>query len=136
RNPKTREIEREPFDIDPDLTMNEFLGKDLIGHSDCAIVVYSLPAAHYNEAQWCADQKKPTLAVAFARGLTVTDMNDAEVENCPKLVVSHPRLYSSCTAQPPWTGWHCTQSAPCPFKKQGIAISQLEIFITNRPLMQ
>ena len=136
KDPKTQEIRREPFDIDPEMTMNEFLSNQLIDKSDRAIIVYSVPAAHYNEAEWCVRQGKPTLGIAFTRGITVTDMNDEEIPNCHKLLVGQQQFFSTCTATPPWTGWHCTQSAPCPFKKQGIAINQLEYFITNRPRMQ
>lgn len=127
-------IQREPFEINSNTPMIEFLQKSLIAKSDKTIIIYSVSAGHYNEAQWCVDQKKPTLGIAFVRGIKVTGVAEEEIENCIKLYVSKDN-YSACSAISPWTGWDCNKSKPCPFKKQGISLNQLEYFITNYDFM-
>ncbi len=134
-DPTTGEIRREPFGPDPDVPMIETLEKQLIEGADVAIVVYSVSAGHYNEAHWCASHLKRTLGIAFVRGIRVTGIDEEPKENCVKLFVSPDEAYSACSAIAPWTAWYCIETKPCPFKKQGISLNQVEYFITNSEFM-
>lgn len=127
-------IHREPFEIDINTPMIEFLQRNLIAKSDMVIIIYSVSAGHYNEAHWCSEQKKPTLGIALVRGIRVTGIGEEEIDNCIKLHVSADS-YSACSAISPWTAWSCINSEPCPFKKQGISLNQIEYFITNNKFM-
>jgi len=128
-------IIRTPFIPAPGETMIHFLRDTVIGKSQKAIIVYSVPAGHYNEVHWCAEMKKPTLAIAFVRDII---QSSAVGTYCSELLVSSNKNYSAYGGgirKPYWTGWDCIRSEPCPFKKQGIAINQLEYFHQNNSFM-
>lgn len=124
-------IGRYPYRPDEFFPMNAEL-EDLITLCKKAIVIYSVPAGHYNEAHWCAHKRKPTLGLALVRGIRVTDVDEKAVPNCKNLHVSPKGLYSQCCPPGRWTGWRCIRSATCPFKKQGISLNQLDYYVTRR----
>jgi hypothetical protein len=131
-----RRVIRVVFHPAPGETMIHFLKDTVIGMSDAAIVIYSVPAGHYNEVHWCAELKKETLGIAFVRD--VEEKNYKTGRSCSELSVSHDKTFSVCKGgimKPAWTGWDCVRSDPCPFKKQGISINQLEYFHQNHSFM-
>jgi hypothetical protein len=135
KDPQTGEIQKAAYGHHVDTPMNEVL-EGLIEVSDVAIVLYSVPAGHYNEAHWCAEKGKLTLGLAFTRGVRVNDSAEGYIENCEKLHVPVDEKHSECVAATPWTAWRCVDSGPCPFKKQSISLNQIEYFITNHDHMK
>lgn len=114
---------REPnYPENPKQTMNDFLKYNVINDCSKAIIVYSVPAAHYNEAEWCEKFRKETLGIAFVRNLYDNNF-------CPDCVVDHKYEYAYCCSED--TGWECISKPDCPFKKQEIAKSQLEYYTTE-----
>lgn len=110
-----------------DKDMNTFLQEDVIGISYRAIIIYSVPAAHYNEAEWCDKESKKrdfkTFGICFVRDI----LKDNYCKSC---VVNELLGYSYCQGE--GNAWDCINKPDCPFKGQGIAKNQIEYFLNNR----
>jgi len=116
--------------------MNDFLRNRVIAQSVKAVIAFSTPAAHYNEVQWCAELRKPTLGIAFVRDVAEASQD----EHCSKLLVLQrpsAKTHSACGGgiASKWTGWRCIKAKPCPFKAQNIAKNILEYFQHNSSFM-
>lgn len=107
---------------DPNQTMTDFLQKYVIKPCPKAIILFSVPAAHYNEVEWCSKLKIDTLGIAFVREIYKEEM-------CPDCVVNHQLDYSYCIGEE--HAWTCISKPNCPFKKQEIAKNILEYFSSN-----
>jgi len=133
---QTARVVRSIFRPAPGETMIHFLKDTVIAKSEKAIVTYSVPAGHYNEVHWCTELHKPTLGIAFVRDVEGKSIKGAY---CSQLLISLLKTYAACGGGvkiPSWTGWNCIEAEePCPFKKQGIAINQLEYFHQNSSFM-
>lgn len=119
-------------DIDQQKTMNDFLKENVIGEAKKAIIVYSVPAAHYNEAEWCNQkcEKDPTftaLGICFARDISKDTY-------CKSLTINNDLNYAYCEGI--GTAWECIDKPDCPFKNQGIAKNQIEYFLNNKNKMK
>jgi hypothetical protein len=112
------------------IDMNTFLKEKVIDICDRAIIIYSLPAAHYNEADWCKDKaiesNFKTLGIAFVRKI-----NDDNY--CKDCLVDYNLDVSYCKGES--TAWDCINKSDCPFKNQGIAKNQLEYFLKYKDNM-
>ncbi len=112
------------------IDMNTFLKNKVIDICDKAIIIYSLPAAHYNEADWCKDKAIEsdfkTLGIAFVR--KIDDDN-----YCKDCLVDYKLDVSYCKGES--TAWDCINKPDCPFKNQGIAKNQLEYFLRYKDNM-
>lgn len=104
------------------MSMNDFLLKKVIKICDLAIIIYSVPAAHYNEAEWCDKNKIRTLGIAFVRN----PRNEGDCEDC---VIQNEMGLSFCIGE--GNAWTCISRDKCPFKDQGIAKNQIEYFLDN-----
>ena len=135
KDKRSGKVERVVFRPAPGESMIDFLKNTLIKKSDMAIIVFSVAAGHYNETHWCCEQGKKTLGITFVRSTKVLGLFDRPRYNCDHLNVSKKQDFGFCNADYPWTGWDCIKSRPCPFKKQGISINQLEYFMTNHNYM-
>jgi hypothetical protein len=114
----------------PDISLNDFLKKSVIGISKKAIIIYTVPAAHYNEADWCMQEnirrmKKDdileTLGIAFVRKITGN--------YCPDYAVNINMEYGYCNGIS--NAWFCIEQGNCPFINQEIAKSQIEYFTSE-----
>lgn len=141
------QVTRKPTNPGKGVPMMDVLKNDIIRTSDLAIIIYSVPAAHYNEAHWCYEMQKTTLGIAFVRDVEERGPSPTvgtPGKNCSQLIADtrSPPRYSACGArvkqsvQAQWTGWDCKVSEPCPFKKQGIALNQVEYFQINNSYMR
>jgi hypothetical protein len=112
-------------------TMNDFLKQDVIGISNKALIIYSVPAAHYNEADWCyqkikEDSNFKTLGICFVRDIY-------KKEQCRSCVINDELNYAYCEGE--GSAWGCINKPDCPFKNQGIAKNQIEYFLANKSNM-
>jgi hypothetical protein len=105
------------------MPMNQFLQEKVIGYSNRAIIVYSVPAAHYNEADWCSKiENFETLGIVFVREIHFENM-------CEDCIVDFTQDFAYCGGI--GDAWSCVKKPNCPFKNQGIAKTQLEYFLNK-----
>lgn len=106
------------------IDMNTFLKEYVIDICDKAIIIYSLPAAHYNEAEWCKDlaikRDYKTLGITFVRKIR-------DDKYCKDCLVDDQLDIVYCNGS--INAWKCIDNPDCPFKHQGIAKNQLEYFL-------
>ena len=104
---------------DSEESMTEYLRDNLLGNSDKAVIVYTVPAAHYNEAEWLHQLEKETLGIALVRKIDGIGL-------CRDYVLEKKLGYGYCIGTD--TAWECIKKNPCPFKSQEIAKNQIEYF--------
>ena len=104
---------------DSEEPMTKYLRENLLNNSDKAIIVYTVPAAHYNEAEWLHQLEKETLGIALVRKINGSGL-------CKDYVLDKKLGYGYCISTE--TAWECIKKNPCPFKSQEIAKNQLEYF--------
>lgn len=102
------------------MEMNRFLQEKVIKLCNSAIIVYSVPAAHYNEADWCNSLGIRTLGIAFVRSIH----GEGYCDDC---ILDEASGFSYCSGE--GNAWGCISNKACPFKEQGISKSQLEYFL-------
>lgn len=73
----------------PNQSMTNFLQENVINCCSRAIILFSVPAAHYNEVEWCSKLGKKTLGIALVREIYKEDM-------CPECVVNYQYSYAYC----------------------------------------
>ena len=83
-----------------------------------AVIIYSVPAGHYIETDWCYRNHINTLGIAFVRKI-----KDA----CFDLAVFDEFGYSLCKGTK--TAFDCIRSGSCPFKEQGISKNVIEYYL-------
>jgi len=110
---------------DKNESMTHFLKHGVIGLAGKAIILYSVPAAHYNEAEWCSKKDPPfrTLGLVFVRSIV-------ESGGCIDCIPTSLEEYSQC--QGTTSAWDCISKPKCPFKTQGVAKNQLEYYTLSK----
>lgn len=122
-NNKVIRIDNTP---DPDEFMVDFLQR-IILQCPRAIIVYSVPAGHFIETDWCYRNHIDTLGVALVRKIGETVF----AEQCSDLSVFEEFGYSLCRGTQ--TAFDCIKSGSCPFKEQGISKNVIEYFLRAGP---
>lgn len=122
-NNKTIRIDNTP---EPDEFMVDFLHK-IILMSPRAVVIYSVPAGHFIETDWCYRNRMNTLGLALVRKIG----EKMSREQCSDLIVFEEFGYSLCKSTK--TAFDCIESGSCPFKEQGISKNVIEYFLRARP---
>jgi len=119
------DLHEHSVDPDPSVLMGKFLQK-MITKSNRDVIIFSVSAGHYIEADWCYQLGKPTLGIAFVREAI------PEKKFCEDLVVHYNPRYSWCGCVRGGTSWNCLDKSECPFKKQGISYNVIEYFLRRK----
>ena len=116
-------------DIFKSVLMRESLRFMIFEEAHKAVIVYSVPGAHYIETEWCfqrlkRDSKFRCYGIALVREVKAEN-------NCRFLKPFND--YSKCAADSSRTAWNCiAEENFCPFKSQGIAKNVIEYFFGRR----
>jgi len=130
---KDREIvRRERSDPFRAILMRDSLRFMIFHEAHVAIIIYSVPGAHYIETEWCYERsgKDPDFkcyGITFVRKVT-------NERNCPHLNINVYGLEcSECVSGRTRTAWDCIRERDfCPFKEQEVAKNVLEYFFVRQ----
>jgi len=101
-----------------------------------AVIIYSVPAAHYIETEWCfnrleVDSTFEVYGIALVREINAKEQRDNN-KDCIFLEPEVGLDSTWCRAKTPRTAWKCVKRKGfCPFIKQQVAKNVIEYFFLS-----
>ncbi len=102
-----------------------------------ALILYSVPGAHYIETDWCYERLKKdkdfsAIGIAFVRNVNKDDSDEEKNGKCSLLSPVAGFHSAFCDAKPVRTAWDCMkQRSFCPFIEQQVAKNVIEYFFLS-----
>lgn len=125
------DIREHPNYASPDDFLTTLLHR-VISNCNCAVVNFSVSAAHLIETDWCYHKGIKTLGIAYVRSA----FNPFETFcECLRIRTTPLGEYSECVPSTRRTAWQCIrESGFCPFIRQDISKNVIEYFFRSNQM--